>query len=214
MHLQTARWLCYFHRPQKAMTFHRPHTVSKVDTIRKLYRFVFAYLQYHRTFSENQKQQLAQCSVSYIIPSPIHITLPKKKHGPRGLKGIETYWNHMIISKTSTSPRLPLSLPVAEHGKSAAPLAAAFPHRAPGQTLREPLPEGRELCRKPHGNPSVSHGFPWKWSTNGGCSWMFINFLYLWWFTWWYPNISHGWSSSCPSYVMKAKTSLEQGNWW
>ena len=59
--------------------------------------------------------------------------------------------------------------------------------------------------------------FPWfplkmiyKW-------WMFmvfINFLYLWWFTWWYPNISHGWSSSCPSYVMKAKTSLEQGNWW
>ena len=107
MHLQTARWLCYFHRPQKAMTFHRPHTVSKVDTIRKLYRFVFAYLQYHRTFSENQKQQLAQCSVSYIIPSPIHITLPKKKHGPRGLKGIETYWNHMIISKTSTSPRLP-----------------------------------------------------------------------------------------------------------
>ena len=133
MHLQTARWLCYFHRPRKAMTFHRPHTVSKVDTIRKLYRFVFAYLQYHRTLSENQKQQLAQCSVSYIIPSPIHITLPpQKKHGPRGLKGIETYWNHMIISKTSTSPRLPLSLPVAEHGKSAAPLAAAFPHRAPG----------------------------------------------------------------------------------
>ena len=90
----------------------------------------------------------------------------QKKNGARGLKHSET------TCGSKTSPRLPQSLPVAERGKSAAPLAAAFPHRAPGG--------------KPHGNPSVCHGFPEKGSVNvgmfmnvHGCSWILCIYVNL-----------------------------------